>query len=244
LAYGVEAGFELSPRWTFEGSLELYDLYNDSTLEGSFSFSGEKDRGTARFKGVRLGADVVTELWSPTTWFRVRGGFGGGLHIWRMVDPEADTTLETVGSRSETIDFSSTEVFVSARIGPEFRLTSRVSLSLFVHGDYLTGAGTEFAEVIGSSRDHWLVGSAVALRYSFGGVEDRPSDKWQGQVETPVAGRGLDSDGDGVADVEDRCQDTPPGVLVDPFGCALDADGDGIMDGQDHCPGTDVRARG
>ncbi len=244
-AYGFEAGFDLNARWTFEGSLTLYDLYNDPTLENSFSFSGDKANATARFKGTRIGADLMTELYSPAPWFHLRGGLGGGLLIWKMVDPVADTTLESIGSRNETIDFSSTEIFLSARVGAEFRLASRLSVILAAHGDYLTGAGTDFADAVGSDRDHWLLSATAAVRYSFGGVEERDADKWPDKTALPPSTtRGLDSDGDGVADSEDRCQDTPPDVLVDQFGCALDGDGDGIMDGQDHCPGTDVRARG
>jgi OmpA-OmpF porin, OOP family len=47
-----------------------------------------------------------------------------------------------------------------------------------------------------------------------------------------------DSDGDGVADVDDRCPGTPKGVAVDASGCPLDSDGDGVADYLDRCPGT------
>ena len=51
-----------------------------------------------------------------------------------------------------------------------------------------------------------------------------------------------DFDGDGVADPNDRCPNTPPGVAVDANGCPLDADGDGVPDYLDDCPGTIARA--
>lgn len=57
-----------------------------------------------------------------------------------------------------------------------------------------------------------------------------------------------DSDGDGVADIDDNCPDTVPasGFTVDDCGCpapridpcSLDADGDGINDCLDQCPNT------
>ncbi|MXX30171.1 MAG: OmpA family protein [Gammaproteobacteria bacterium] len=47
-----------------------------------------------------------------------------------------------------------------------------------------------------------------------------------------------DSDGDGVADPNDRCPNTPPGVEVDANGCPLDDDGDGVPNYLDECPGT------
>ena len=51
-----------------------------------------------------------------------------------------------------------------------------------------------------------------------------------------------DSDGDGVADPNDRCPNTPPGVAVDANGCPLDEDGDGVPDYLDECPGTPIGA--
>jgi len=49
-----------------------------------------------------------------------------------------------------------------------------------------------------------------------------------------------DQDGDGVADAQDRCEDTPQGAQVDVFGCAtaIDSDGDGVSDQLDMCGGT------
>jgi len=47
-----------------------------------------------------------------------------------------------------------------------------------------------------------------------------------------------DADGDGVADINDKCPDTPKGVKVDAKGCPLDQDKDGITDAMDKCPDT------
>lgn len=49
---------------------------------------------------------------------------------------------------------------------------------------------------------------------------------------------GIDSDGDGVPDVQDRCPGTLPGRPVNNLGCELDSDGDGVVDFWDYCPGT------
>jgi len=49
-------------------------------------------------------------------------------------------------------------------------------------------------------------------------------------------GSSKDSDGDGVADKQDNCPDTPAGALVDEDGCIVDRDKDGIADNQDECP--------
>lgn len=52
-------------------------------------------------------------------------------------------------------------------------------------------------------------------------------------VETVV-----DSDGDGVADVNDSCPDTVPGAIVNAQGCELDDDNDGVVNRLDQCPNT------
>ena len=60
-----------------------------------------------------------------------------------------------------------------------------------------------------------------------------------------------DRDGDGVADPQDRCPDTPAGASVDANGCSAeqrDTDGDGVNDALDLCadtpPGSVVDAAG
>lgn len=47
-----------------------------------------------------------------------------------------------------------------------------------------------------------------------------------------------DSDGDGIPDNFDECQNTPKDIEVDGFGCPLDSDGDGVPDYLDKEKGT------
>jgi OOP family OmpA-OmpF porin len=48
----------------------------------------------------------------------------------------------------------------------------------------------------------------------------------------------LDSDGDGVADYLDKCPDTPQGIIIGQNGCPIDSDGDGVANYLDRCPET------
>ena len=59
-----------------------------------------------------------------------------------------------------------------------------------------------------------------------------------------VIGNNKDKDKDGVRDGKDKCPDTPPGVIVDKFGCPVDSDGDGVPDYLDKCPDTPAEAHG
>lgn len=56
-------------------------------------------------------------------------------------------------------------------------------------------------------------------------------------------GKGKDSDNDGVPDKDDRCNDTPPNVAVDAFGCPVDSDNDGVPDYLDTCPETPTNVK-
>ena len=57
-----------------------------------------------------------------------------------------------------------------------------------------------------------------------------------------------DTDGDGVFDRKDKCDQTPTGARVDALGCPIDSDHDGVFDGIDACSdtpkGAAVDARG
>ena len=59
---------------------------------------------------------------------------------------------------------------------------------------------------------------------------------WRWATKPPMK----DSDGDGVADENDRCPNTPAGAYVDYFGCEpeKDSDNDGVVDSMDRCPNT------
>jgi OmpA-OmpF porin, OOP family len=49
-------------------------------------------------------------------------------------------------------------------------------------------------------------------------------------------GKKKDADKDGVSDRNDKCPNTPVGVMVDKKGCPLDKDNDGVADYLDQCP--------
>ena len=64
-----------------------------------------------------------------------------------------------------------------------------------------------------------------------------------GFVKEVLLAAKMDSDGDGVADDQDRCPNTPAGVKVTMQGCQLDSDKDGVVDGKDNCPNTPAGVR-
>ena len=80
--------------------------------------------------------------------------------------------------------------------------------------------------------------ASVGLSYLFGGSgfasgSDEANDPFEISEAKPV-----DSDADGIADVDDQCADTPQGVATDDQGCGFDGDYDGIADYLDKCAET------
>jgi ELWxxDGT repeat protein len=63
---------------------------------------------------------------------------------------------------------------------------------------------------------------------------------WASQLAESNNPGPFDADGDGVADADDQCPNTPVGATIDAMGCEVivDADGDGVADSDDQCPNT------
>jgi hypothetical protein len=90
----------------------------------------------------------------------------------------------------------------------------------------------------GASLNDKYLYSNVSLHYQFGkSKEEEQSNKNYDKVDW-VALDNLDSDEDGVNDIDDMCPGTPWDVKVDAKGCPLDSDGDGVPDYLDKEPNT------
>lgn len=93
-----------------------------------------------------------------------------------------------------------------------------------------------------SSNDNFLYLGAQAT-FSINRFGKSPSEKKKRQHkyldDTPFdLDLMVDSDGDGVPDLYDKCPGTPEGVKVDERGCPIDSDGDGVPDYLDQEPNT------
>lgn len=84
-----------------------------------------------------------------------------------------------------------------------------------------------------------LIGASAALVWHFNARKkslEEPEVLKKG--EKIASKKWVDSDGDGIPDVNDKCPYSKPGVKVDSLGCGLDSDGDGVIDDDDKCPDT------
>lgn len=253
-SFGNEAsiGFSLRQRLTSAWQLDLeyaaFTFENDTDAALADSAAALYNNSPLDFKTSRLGLRLDRKILSPARFINLTAGLGGGLLIWKAVNPNTHTTYTVRSGKDETTDFSATELYLSGTAGIMIWPTARLSLHLIGQADYLTGAGAEFETAIKDIRDKLLLGAAAKLYFHFGAVR---SESWRSdQAWTPAAERPpqprqqrRDSDGDGVDDADDKCLNTPRGAEVDSVGCPIDSDHDGVPDGLDDCPATPPEAR-
>lgn len=234
--------------WELGISYTAFTLANDSTADFADSIGTLANNSPLDLEIHRLGLSIRRYLVPDDALLAPFLGGGGGLYIWKGANPADGNTYEVEGSSGETTDFSATELFLSAQLGARINFSHTFSLDLLGHADLLTGAGTNLSEDLASGRDTWMTGISARLNLHLGGTKAErtweSSTQWrQTRDENPPVRSLKDSDGDGVGDNSDQCQDTPPGAVVDRQGCPVDSDRDGVFDGLDHCPGTHPTAR-
>jgi len=247
-SYSFYLGHHLSDRWRFDLDYTVFELSNNIDRDSTSSIGSLSNNSPLRCDAMRLGLMFERLLFSPERWLNMTFGLGGGLLVWKGIDPGSNTTYEVKGEKNQTTDFAASELILSSSAAIVLRLLSSWTVDIYGRVDYLTGAGAEFESAVSSARDRWLLGMGSAVHFHFG--RRPPAPKWRldenGKEQPPAAlawRRSRDSDNDGVSDDLDRCLNTPHGAIVDRFGCPLDTDGDGVADGLDDCPATDAEAR-
>lgn len=133
---------------------------------------------------------------------------------------------------------------ISAGFGLDLHLSRAVSMRLmsryfFAFNDKIDGYSTGDAAGL---NDGFFYNSLSlvfnAMAFSKSRKDELPNYKYLFDVSQLQSVETEDRDGDGVADIKDRCAATPSGVEVDKEGCPLDSDVDGIPDYRDKNPSS------
>lgn len=247
-SYGLEFQYRLTDQWRLHFDLSRHSLDNDTLNVAYLSLGTGDENSSDRFAATRMGVIADRLLWTKDHKVRVSAGIGGGLMVWRVMDPSTGGKLQVAGPNGPDIDYAASELFISGQTTLQWMFDERWSLNWRLRGDYLIGLGAEFADEVNSSRGKMFGSLIFAVGYSFGPsptswVSEENWSSTPGDLPPPPPGEIEDGDGDGVPDESDRCLDTPFGIEVDRFGCARDSDGDGVRDNLDDCPDTEFRAR-
>ncbi|GIV28812.1 MAG: hypothetical protein KatS3mg027_2626 [Bacteroidia bacterium] len=176
---------------------------------------------------------------------------GNDYYIWSngslMNLPESDSTyfIATPVSRDykyetkltdSTTNYPRNTIVIPITAGLDFRLSR--SLNVKISGTYCL-TQTDYLDNWKSdgSNDSYLY-TNVSLHYQLGANKARKQKEAVYKDVKFSELEKMDSDGDGIKDIDDLCQNTPKGVKVDKNGCPMDSDGDGVPDHLDKEPNT------
>lgn len=132
-------------------------------------------------------------------------------------------------------------------LGVAFRLSSRFNLGLEAKAIALFGKDADLLDGVNRRSKDVLGYGSLRLNFNLGNSNKKSEPLyWVNPMETIMnditelknrpAFDLTDSDADGVIDLLDQDNTTPPGVVVDTRGLPLDSDGDGIPNFQDDDP--------
>ena len=251
--FGLEAGFL---RGTLTGTNESAPggVQNDlksfkTNLDWSGSLMGVLNLGNVNFLTRENRVNLI-----------LKAGYGYAGYSYTLTDA-SDITTDYKGKYGTSGDKSHINTqFIPVGVGVKFKLSDRINFDLgynmyFVDSDNLDGTYAK-----GTTKDRFSYGYG-GLEFSLGSSA-KPNLDWvnpvalmydelkdpmlrqdvealKGRVSTieiTVNDLAKDSDGDGVSDKFDKCQNTPAGAIVDGSGCPLDTDQDGVADYLDKCP--------
>ncbi len=241
-------GHRISPSWQLDIEYAAFKFSNGTGGTATDSVGSLYNNSPLDFKATRLGLRADRKLFAPERFLNLTVGLGGGLLIWKAVNPDSNITYKVRGDKNETTDFSASELYLTGAAGILVLPSPRISIQVLGQVNYLTGAGAEFASDVSKIRDKLVLGATAKVYFHFGAMgksEWKSEEAWKAPTEKPPDPRQprRDSDGDGVDDVADSCLNTPRGAEVDANGCPIDSDRDGVPDGLDDCPATPFEAR-
>lgn len=253
--------------WRAEMMYTRFTLYDDAGNSSEISLSTDVNERTRAWRGYDVGIMAKKRWRFFDENVAITTGLGGGLSIWEMNDPSSDTLLLTINPYGGITSYEATQIFLAGSIGIERQLHRNWRIGFDFNLNYLTGAGLKFAETVEEDLGRWNLKAGISIGYIFGGRDDktytfkrfsRVNSNSELTSSRPLKQNSVtfirpdyntayanitnssevDSDHDGVPDLEDDCPRTPieAAGLIDVRGCPIDSDADGVPDYRDHCP--------
>ncbi len=232
--------FNLHGTYSFAGILPPKRFLNPfiSVGVGAFNFVTKSDLKDAN--------GVVYNHWSDGTVRSIAESAADAENaeiLTRDYEYETDIRKANLDSLGDYSEFSLSIPFT---FGLNFRVSQRSSIQLattfhYTLTDLIDGYTRDGKEGrIGDASNDFFMFTNISYHYDFFTAKKvSTKDKRYEEIAfEPLEG---DSDGDGVAELNDRCADTPKGAKVDEFGCPMDSDNDGVYDYSDEEISTDEK---
>jgi hypothetical protein len=206
----------------------LFDFDNGKIIKGSSLFSPYISVGfgymTFDPKGD-LSADGNTYFhWSDGTLRDIDESTPGGDTTSTIITRDYDYE----SSLKDTLkDYAKNTFTIPLRFGLKFKLSKNIDARL--SAAYILTM-TDYLDNYADGGNDNLFYTSFGLQYNF--TKSSPEDNKYKDFDFSDLDKD-DSDGDGIFDMKDMCQNTPENVKVDAKGCALDGDKDGVPDYKD-----------
>lgn len=239
LGYGFNgfAGYKLNPYLSFTGSLTWSRLNGTKrAIPAWFTSSVLQWDASVRFNV----ANMISKKTIETRKFDINLLAGLGISAFRtsahtltngysndpVIAVAGYNTLDLDDKRRRTLEGS-----IHGGISFSYRVNSQLDVNLDFKGYYLNSDYLDAWVSTNGTNDMYNYNSIGAI-YHFGGrgaVKNEVAPPIDSRLDE-ILEKLKDTDGDGVADYNDKDNNTPAGVKVYADGTAVDTDGDGVAD--------------
>ena len=236
---GIGGGFHVRRAIDYVFSLRGEGFYGKLKQENDFDGTSES---TVQSGSIQLLASINNLIWNNVQRRKMNlYAFAGGGVMRFEVDAK-EVLSPYLKQVKPTI-----QTQANFGIGVAFRLSSRFNLGLESKAVALFGKDSDMLDGVARLASDVMGYGSVRLNFNIGNANTKAEPLyWVNPMElimqdiTELKKRPVfdatDSDADGVIDVLDQDNTTPPGVVVDTRGLPLDSDSDGIPNFQDDEP--------
>ncbi len=236
---GLGAGFHIRRALDYVFSLRGEAFYGKLKQKGSFDGTSES---TVQSGSVQIVVALNNLIWNsqPRRKTNLYAFVGAGATRFEVAAIQPlSTYLKAVSPTVQT--------HLDGGVGIAFRLSDRFNLGLEAKALTLFGHDADLLDGVARQDNDVMGYGSVRLNFNLGNKNTKSEPLyWVNPMEvimqdiTELKKRPIfdltDTDGDGVIDLLDQDNTTPPGVVVDTRGLPLDSDGDGVPNYQDDEP--------
>ncbi len=233
------AGFHFRKAIDYVFSVRGEGFYGKLKQKGKFDGTSES---TVQSGSLQMVVSINNLVWNnvPRRKTNLYGFVGGGVTRFEVAATEIlSPYLHSVKPNVQT--------HVDGGIGIAFRLSDRFNLGLESKALVIFGHDADLLDGVAREENDVMGYGSVRLNFNIGNSNARSEPLyWVNPMDiimqdiTELKNRPIfdltDSDADGVIDLLDQDNTTPPGVVADTRGLPLDSDGDGIPNFQDDEP--------